>query len=146
MKGSKQFKKVIETHLKTRAANDELFAKTFAKENKNIDDCVSYILDEVQKSGLNGFTDDQVFDMAVHYYDEDDLKVSNKEIENIQVVVNRPAKLSEEEISDAKVAAKERIYREVKEEMIKPKKKKVSIASMQRTDDVKPAQAQGSLF
>lgn len=86
MKGTDQFKEVIQQHLNQVAQNDPLFAKTLAKENKNIDDCITYILNTVKKSGRNGFTDDEVFGMAIHYYDEDDVKPGPKV--SGQVVVN----------------------------------------------------------
>ena len=40
MKGSETFKKVIKAFLDKRAAEDELFAKDYAKPGKNIDDCL----------------------------------------------------------------------------------------------------------
>jgi len=39
MKSTDAFKNTIQQHLEARAASDELFAVTFAKEGKNIDDC-----------------------------------------------------------------------------------------------------------
>ena len=51
MKGTEHFKSVIQCYLENRASYDELFAESFRKENKNIDECVTYILSEVQKSG-----------------------------------------------------------------------------------------------
>ncbi|MCW0484044.1 PcfK-like family protein [Gaoshiqia sediminis] len=86
MKSTDNFKKVIEAHLQHRASMDPLFAVTLKKENKNIDDCITYILNTVHKSGCNGFTDDEVFGMAAHYYDEDNIEVG-KPI-NARVVVN----------------------------------------------------------
>ena len=79
-------------HLEGLAAADPLFAETLKKPNKNIGDCTNYILNEVKKSGKQGFVDEEVFAMAVHYYDEDDIK-PGKAI-NGTVVVNHsiPAK------------------------------------------------------
>jgi hypothetical protein len=57
METTSRFKNVIETHLKFRAFQDPLFAKSLKKENKNIDDCVKYILNTVKNSGVNGFDD-----------------------------------------------------------------------------------------
>ena len=68
MKSTAYFTRTILTHLEQRATVDPLFAQSFANINKNIDDCCTYILNEVQKSGCNGFTDDEVYSMAVHYY------------------------------------------------------------------------------
>jgi hypothetical protein len=87
MKATKTFNQIIENHLQSLAANDPLFAETLKKPNKNITDCVNYILGEVQKSGCNGFADEEVYQMAVHYYDEDNIKPS-KAI-NAKVVINQ---------------------------------------------------------
>lgn len=62
------FKRTIQAYLAQRAMEDELFAVTYKKANKNINDCCTYILNEVRKSGCNGFTDGEVYSMAVHYY------------------------------------------------------------------------------
>lgn len=86
MKGTEQFKTVIQNHLNELAANDPLFAQTLNKENKNIDECINYILGEVMKSGCNGFADEEIFNMAIHYYDEDDIKVGKVSAQ--KVVVN----------------------------------------------------------
>lgn len=86
MKATDEFKKTIQNHLEQRAQTDTLFAAKFNNEKKNIDECITYIFTTVQKSGKNGFTDDEVYNMAIHYYDEDDIKVG-KPI-NAKVVVN----------------------------------------------------------
>lgn len=86
MEVSNGFKTVIKAYLDDRASNDELFAATYAKPNKSIDECCNYILREVQKSGQNGFADEEIFGMAVHYYDEDDIK--DVKPVNARVVVN----------------------------------------------------------
>ena len=65
------FKKVIGDHLEQRAVNDELFAQTMQKPNKNLGDCVKYIIGQVKKTGENVFADDEIFNMAVHYYDDE---------------------------------------------------------------------------
>ncbi len=69
MKSTAYFTRTILTYLEQRAEIDPLFAKSFAKTDKNIDDCITYILNTVQKSGCNGFTDMEVFSLATHYYD-----------------------------------------------------------------------------
>ena len=44
MKGTDHFKKTILMYLEQRAEEDQLFAKSFSNPAKNIDDCVTYIL------------------------------------------------------------------------------------------------------
>ena len=89
MKATDAFSKIISEHLESIALNDPLFAETLKKPNKNINDCVNYIFTTVEKSGCNGFADEEVFAMAVHYYDEDDVK-SGKPVK-CKVVVNHTA-------------------------------------------------------
>ena len=61
MKGTDHFKRTIQMFLEQRAAEDELFAKSYRNPAKNIDDCVTYILNYVQKSGCNGFSDGEIY-------------------------------------------------------------------------------------
>lgn len=113
MKGTNDFKLVIENHLKVVAEKDPLFAETLKKENKNIDDCITYILNTVKKSGCNGFSDDEVFGMAVHYYDEDDIKVGKK-VSSATIISNhtntaKASKSKEEKTIELSEADKESI-------------------------------------
>ena len=95
MKGTDHFKRTIQMHLEQRAAEDALFAKNYRNPAKNIDDCVTYILNYVQRSGCNGFTDGEIFGQAVHYYDENEIEVG-KPIQ-CQVAVNHVVELTAEE-------------------------------------------------
>jgi hypothetical protein len=81
------FKEAILNNLQELANNDALFAKTFSKPYKNIDDCATYILNEVKKSQRNGFADEEIFNMAIHYYDEETVEIG-KPI-SAKVIVNR---------------------------------------------------------
>ena len=98
MKGTEHFKRTIQMHLEQRAAEDALFAKNYRNPAKNIDDCVTYILNYVQRSGCNGFTDGEIFGQAVHYYDENEIEVG-KPIQ-CQVAVNHVVELTAEENVD----------------------------------------------
>lgn len=40
---------------------------------------------EVRKSGCNGFADEEIFNMAIHYYDEDDIKVGKVSAQKIVI-------------------------------------------------------------
>lgn len=98
-----EFQKAIKAYLDTRAAEDELFAKSYAKENKSIEECCNYITSEVRKTGRCGFADEEIFGLAVHYYDEDDL--GEIKAVNAKVVVNHEIQLTEEEKAAAKARA-----------------------------------------
>lgn len=122
MKTTNPFKKTIEIYLKNRAELDPLFSETLKKENKNIDDCITYILNQVKASGCNGFTDDEIFGMAVHYYDEDDLKPGSKI--NAKVVVNHQVEITEDDKVDAKQKALDQLIAEEKARLTRKSKKK----------------------
>ena len=55
MKGTEHFTRTIAEYLNQRAMTDP---SNLMKPNKNIEECITYILNEVQKSGCNGFDDD----------------------------------------------------------------------------------------
>lgn len=133
MNGTSHFKRTIEAYLAQRAAEDTLFAATYKKPNKNIDDCITYILNEVKRSGCNGFTDGEIFSLAVHFYDEDSIEVG-KPI-NAQVVVNHTVELTPEEKEEARRQAIEKAQREAYHKMTqrKPAAKKESSNNVQMT-------------
>ncbi|MDL2241628.1 PcfK-like family protein [Bacteroidales bacterium OttesenSCG-928-L03] len=126
MKGTDIFKRTIHTYLVQRAASDELFAEKYANPQKSIDDCVTYILNTVQKSGCNGFADDEIYSMAVHYYDEDNIEIG-KPI-NANVVVNHVVELTKEEKEQARKEAIQRVQDEAYKKMTQPVKKTKKVA------------------
>ncbi len=86
MKGTDHFKRTIQMYLEQRAEEDTLFAKKYRNPAKNIDECVTHILNYVQKSGCSGFTDGEIFGQVIHYYEENEIEVGKPM--NCQVVVN----------------------------------------------------------
>lgn len=137
MKSTETFKQTIKAHLDKRAAEDDLFASTYAKEGKNIDDCVNYILNTVRNSGCNGFADDEIFSMAVHYYDEDNIEISGSVNLN-KVIVNHKIELTEEENAEARKKALDELVAEERKKLTQKPAKTVN------KDDVEVKQV--SLF
>lgn len=84
MKVSPAFKQQIQSYLNNRAKTDILFGPVYDKENKNIDDCITYILGEVKKKAGSdnaiAITEEEVYSLAVHYYDEDSIIVGKSNI------------------------------------------------------------------
>lgn len=68
MKGTDTFKLTVKNYLDNLATKDKMFAKAYIKENKNIEDCITYILTAVRSSGCKFFSDEEIFGMAIHYY------------------------------------------------------------------------------
>ncbi len=121
-KGTRAFNKTIKAYLEERAENDALFAVKFANPSKSVEECVTYILNSVQKSGCNGFEDDEIFGMATHYYDEEEIEVG-KPI-NCQVVVNHTVELTEEEKEQARQDAIAKLRDEEASKMRRPSQSK----------------------
>ena len=75
-----------------------------------MDECVTHILNYVQKSGCSGFTDGEIFRQAIHYYEENEIEVGKPM--NCQVVVNHVVELTEEEKAEARQNAARRYQEE----------------------------------
>lgn len=119
---NKTFKEAIKSYLDERAGTDELFAKSYAKENKNLDECCSYIMGEARKRGnAVAMSDTEVFGLAVHYYDEDDIKVNKlpAAARAVASASSQSVKLTEE---DKKKAREEAIKRLTEEQYVLLKK------------------------
>ena len=135
-KGTQAFNDTIKAYLEERAENDALFAVKFANPSKSVEDCVTYILNQVQKSGCNGFTDAEVYGMAIHYYEENEIEVGNPI--NCKVVVNHTVELTEEEKEEARQEAIAKLRDEQVAKMRRPTAKKAT--------ENKPQVEQPSLF
>lgn len=135
-KGTQAFNDTIKAYLEKRAENDSLFAVKFANPSKSVEDCVTYILNQVQKSGCNGFTDAEVYGMAIHYYEENEIEVGNPI--NCKVVVNHTVELTEEEKEEARQEAIAKLRDEQVAKMRRPTAKKAT--------EKKPQVEQPSLF
>lgn len=110
MKGTDHFKEIIKNYLDSRAQSDELFRAKYETTNRTIDDVVTYILNEVKASGCCGFSDDEIFSMAVHVIDEPTLEIGKPL--TCGVVVNRHIELTEEEKAEQKALALKRFQEE----------------------------------
>lgn len=100
MKSTENFKTTIKEYLDKRGSKDPLFQRIVVKPNKNIDDCITYILNTVKNSGCNGFTDDEVYNMAIHYYDEDKIDIGSSDV-SCHVIVNHSVELTEDDKKEA---------------------------------------------
>lgn len=82
---TEMFKTIVKTYLDKRAEQDELFAKTYAKPNKSLDECIAYIIQEVRKANRIGWANSEIWNLAIHYYDEDSIKVTGS-MPNVGIV------------------------------------------------------------
>ena len=110
MKGTDHFKEVIKNYLDNRAKEDELFRAKYETTTRTIDDVVNYIFHSVQQSGCCGFSDMEVYAMAVHAIDEPHLEIGKPM--NCNVVVNHHIELTEEEKAEQRAIALKRYQEE----------------------------------
>ncbi len=131
-KATDYFKQTIQSYLQRRAQEDELFAPRYANPKKNIDDCITFILNYVKQSGCNGFADDEIYSVAMHYYDEDNIDIG-KPLANCKVVVNHTIELTEAEKAEAHSKAMQRAtdeaYRKITQGKNKTKKTETATQS-----------------
>ena len=141
----RDFHTAIKDYLDKRASEDELFAKSYANEKKSISECCRYIIGEVgkkaEKAGgmsVAALEDAEVFSLAVHYYDEEDIKITP--INGSVRIANNGATYepTEEDKENAKRDALRRLEEEAYQKLHAPKKKKVA--------EEQPTVVQASLF
>lgn len=137
MKATEHFRQTIKAYLDERAQNDELFAVSYAKENKNMDDCVTFILNQVKRSKCMGLTDEEVYSFAVHFFDEDDIEIGNSIACN--VIVNHTVELTEEE----KAKARQEALKEYQAEQLRKMQKRTN---KPKTPKAQPEITTPSLF
>lgn len=121
------FEERLKMLLDQRASSDELFAIAYKKEAKSFKQCCDYILSVMRKRGSAvGCTDEEVVGLAVHYYDEDNLKVDSLP-KNTRVQTSTApevkVELTDEDIAEAKKRALEREIEKQRETLHKPKAK-----------------------
>ena len=123
MKGTDHFKEIISAYLDRREAEDTQFAERRRAVNRSVDDIVTYILNEVRTSGCCGFSDEEIFGMAVHAAEEAEINIRSEIKGN--VIVNRHIELTEEEKEEQHQMAlrryQEEELRKIRERNIRPK-------------------------
>lgn len=110
MKGTDHFKNIIKAYLDKRAQEDELFRAKYETTTRTIEDVVTYIFNQVKASGCCGFSDDEIYSMAVRVIDEPTIEIG-KPI-NCNVVVNQHIELTEQEKEEQKALALKRFQDE----------------------------------
>lgn len=117
---NKMFEKAIKAFLDDKAGKDPAFAEKYKSEKKNITDCCKFIIAEVKKSCKGNeaaCTDEYVYGLAMHYYDEENIKAPAN-APSCRVVVPGDIKLSEADRTEAREEALRRLKeQEIGEQM-----------------------------
>lgn len=126
-------KELIKNYLDQRAQTDELFAVSYAKPNKNIDECFRYIIGEASRRGKQVcMSDEEVFGLAVHYYDEDNIVVRRANVSHVSTDV----KLTDDQKKQAEKEAFEAYkYRKIEEMKSKEYERKRAAAERKKEVD-----------
>lgn len=146
---TKLFEQRIGEWLAQARKDDSAFDKKVAESKKNVEGCCNYILSEVRKAKQCGYDDAEIYGMARHYFDEDDIKDPGDQ-GGCRVVVSGHIDLSESEKAEAMQQAVRNYEAELRkkdqeakakaEEAEKERKAKL------REQRVKETAVQGDLF
>lgn len=143
-----EFQQVIKAYLDKRAQEDALFADNYAKPGKSIEKCCNYILRQAKKRGnAVAMPDDEVYGLAVHYYDEDIKADECKPVSGASRVTAPKVELTEEE----KAAAREQAVADYRNQQVaamrrEEREKKQREAQRQRERKEKFESMQLSIF
>ena len=126
-----QFEQAIKAYLDARANQDTQFAAKYANEKKSIEECCKFIEAEVcdmvaNKSGRQsyGMTDEEVYGLAVHYYDEPDIKVKPIKARTEVFATNISYDPTEQEKEEARRAALQKLQDDAYNELRNKNKSK----------------------
>ena len=117
--GKDALKEHVKKYLDTRAQEDPQFAEKYANPKKSIDECCRYIYGEAyarSRSGCCYIPPEEVYGMAVHYYDEADIKI--RTLGNTRPTVHSapadPVELTQDQKEKAEQAALEKYEAEAR--------------------------------
>ena len=113
---TKYFIQRIQAWMDSEMARDEQFrARVEAvKDKKTVEGACNYVLKCVKDSGQCGYDDAEVYGMVRHFFDEDDVTDPGDQHPS-RVVVSGKVDLTAEQIEEAKEAARQQYYNEIRE-------------------------------
>lgn len=111
MKSSENFIEAIRQYLDSRAESDSLFAIRYADSSKSLSECCQFILNEVKRQGVAVMTNDEVYSLAIHYWDGDCTAEEIGKPLNCKVVISKD-QLTDEDKAELKEQAMEQFKQE----------------------------------
>ena len=113
---TKYFIQRIQTWMDSEMARDDQFrARVEAvKDKKTVEGACNYVLKCAKDSGQCGYDDAEVYGMVRHFFDEDDVADPGDQHPS-RVVVSGKVDLTAEQIEEAKEAARQQYYNEIRE-------------------------------
>lgn len=113
---TKYFIQRIQAWMDSEMARDEQFrARVEAvKDKKTVEGACNYVLKCAKDSGQCGYDDAEVYGMVRHFFDEDDVTDPGDQNPS-RIVVSGKVDLTAEQIEEAKEAARQQYYNEIRE-------------------------------
>ncbi len=134
MKSTERFGTIIWNYLLDRAEEDSRIEVLLDKPNKSIEECVIYILKVVKQSKVCGFTDEEIYAMAMEYYEDDSITNVGEKDFQVDIVFNQPIVLTEEEKEEARANALREYQNEIKAKL-NGSKSKVSLIETKQAEE-----------
>lgn len=113
----------IGNYLKDRSTKDPSVERTIKKDNKTLKECWSYILGEISSSiyregdlGIATGDDQILYELAVHYYDEDDIKIKKTDWVKINTNMGENRPKQEQNVKITKKTKKKKQPKDTTEE------------------------------
>lgn len=108
MIGSEAFVERIQAFLNEQAAKDEAFAAKWKATERTLQDCAAWIVEQVAQqfrdTGQMGYDDSDIYGMALHFFDEPELKAKGNMNFQGMIVCNSKMQYTPEPLSDAEKA------------------------------------------
>jgi hypothetical protein len=119
---TKYFEQCIGKWLEEEKKKDETFERKVEESKKDVAGCCNYILQKVKASKQCGYADEEVYGMARHYFDEDDVKDPGAQ-GGVRVVVSGHIDLTDSEKEEAKAQAVRNYEAELRKKAIEEEAK-----------------------
>lgn len=108
-KGSDPFRRTLERFIAAKADKDSEFSSKVNNPDKNLDDCIVYILNTIHKRGFCAFNNDEVYSLATLYYEDENAKGGKPSYGRVEIFSDE-FQLTPEEIAELKQKAKDEIF------------------------------------
>lgn len=123
-----ELKQAIRMYCEAMSYNDKEFAENYKNNDKSLDECILFIQSEMlkkvskeQKKGAACVvpSDDEVFALAVRYYNDKDIKIDGTAFDNVKVLSVSATSFTEDEKKQMRQEAIQKYQQEVIDEMKK---------------------------
>lgn len=129
----------IKSFLEGKASSDPHLAERLKIESKSMEECCRFIIQEVKKKATQQWaacTDEEVYGLAMHYWDEDDVKVNGTS--SCKVVTNHELTPDEKaEAEELKKRNKEKRKKTAEENKAKAKSMADDAVKRQKQEEAK---------